>query len=231
MNVFVKMPIFLVLLAAIACSQGSGGGTPSTYGGIDRSILLDTSPPFEVSPIEFPNGIETDLDGFGGFNGFSDCDVLHYGWDFAPNWSNYPDNLVPVIAVADGIISGIVQQSTNFYNNQPYNTFAIVLSVAKEVDIYYTFEPFITFNEANSAQWIKVSFGSTVSAGDVLGYLPKVSGNAGEGLIHLDWKVGTGPNRTTFVCPTSFFSPTWQAANAVILAAKMSNTCPSICTE
>jgi len=226
--------LLLILIAMTAACSGSssdsGNGGGGSSGGIDRSSLPDDAPAFEISPMQFPNGVSTDLDSLGIYNLTNDCDTTHYGWDFMPDWSSYPGGIVPVIAVADGIVSNVVLRNTNTYQNQDVNTYVVFLAVAKEVDIYYTFEPFITFGETEALQWLEVEEGDTVTAGDVIGYLPKLSGNLGEHLIHIDWKICTGSNRNNYVCPTNYFSEAWQQANVPILLTKIGN-CPALCCE
>lgn len=232
---FLLTLIFVMSLMCAACSSGSKGGGYTDEGGpspneVDRSILPDTPPQFSSSPYQFPNGIEKDLDKFGIYNQTSNCDGVHIGWDFTPNWSSYPDNLVPVVAVADGVISNISLHNTNTYNEQGVTTYGVVLSVAKEVDVYYTFEPFVVLGDTEASKWLTVTVGEKVSAGRVIGYLPKLDGNTGEDLIHIDFKVGTGSNRNNFVCPEGYFSSQWRQDNGQSLISK-AGKCQALCYE
>jgi murein DD-endopeptidase MepM/ murein hydrolase activator NlpD len=79
-------------------------------------------------------------------------------------------------------------------------------------------------------KWISVTRGQNVKAGDVIGYLPKVSQNLGETLIHLDWKIAVGSGEGTFVCPTPYFSSSWVSANEATLVSKLS-ACSALCSE
>ncbi len=212
----------LAFVVFSACSGGSSGGAVST--------LPDDPPEFGVSPMVFPNGVNTDLKTLGTYNTKCSCDITHYGWDFTPIWSNYPDNKVPIVAVADGVISNIVQRATNSYQGQDVNTYVVMQSVSKGVDVHYTFEPFVAMGETDSLAYLNVNNGGSVKAGDVLGYLPKLSGNLGESLIHLDFKIASSVNTGEFFCPTGYFSDTWQQANSSILLSKI-GTCTLLCCE
>lgn len=220
-----------MVIAGCGSSSSSPGSTdPSDEA--DRSTLPAAPELFTQYPLQFPNGVAEDLASFGIFNLTSGCDIVHYGWDFAPSWGSYPDDKVPVVAVADGIVTDIIPRSTNTYQGQDHNTWVVFLAVAQEVDVQYTFEPFIAFDsEAYSQQWLNVSEGDAVAAGDVIGYLPKVSGNIGEDLIHIDWKIATGPSQDDFVCPTAYFSQDWQDTNLSLLTAKIQSQCAQVCNE
>jgi hypothetical protein len=218
------------LILLIAASMLSGCGSSGTSGGNGGSNLPASPPEFTFSPFQYPNGVATDLSALGIFNLSCDCDVVHVGWDFMPNWASYPDDQVPVVAVADGVISRVTLRSTNTYNGQEHNTFIVVLDVATETGVHYTFEPFVTFGETDALAWLLVSEGDAVSAGDVIGYLPKLPGNLGEGLIHLDFKVGTGGDMNDYVCPTDFFSTSWQDENVPVMLTKL-NACTVLCCE
>lgn len=226
----VLMMIVVVGIQGCSGSSSDSGGGGGSSDGIDRSSLPDDAPKFEISPLQFPNGIGADLRSLGIYNITSDCDIVHVGWDFMPSWSGYSGGLVPVVAVSDGIISNIIPRAANTYQGQDVNTYVVFLAVAKEVDVQYTFEPFIQFGESDALQWLNVAAGDHVAAGGVIGYLPKVDGNLGENLIHIDWKIGIGSERNSYVCPTSYFSEAWQGENVPILAAKI-GSCPSLCCE
>ena len=224
------MIVLFIATTLVACS-GSGGGSnnePEPEPDI-RASLPETAPAFTASPFEFPSGIGTDLRSFGTYSQGCDCESDHPGWDFMPQWSSYPDNQVPVQAVADGIITQIVLQATNTYNNQDHNTYTVWLGVAQEVDVLYTFEPFLTFDGTWAEQWLLVSEGDSVSVGDTIGYLPKVDGNMGENLIHIDFKVGIGSERNSYVCPTTYFSDVWRTANSTTMEEKILGSCTALC--
>lgn len=229
--VFCTLVLF-VSAAIINCSGGSGGGdgtTPGT-GGFDRSILPEIAPEFTYSPTEFPSNMETDLRSLGIFNKSCACDVTHQGWDFMPYWSSYTENKVPIIAVTDGIVEQIAPESMNEYKGQMVSTYTVMLAVAKELEVIYTFEPFIDWGETDSLAWLNVKEGDAVSAGDVIGYLPKVEGNIGEDLIHLDFKVGTGEALHNYVCPTGYFSAEWRSLNLPKILNKI-GSCVDPCCE
>jgi hypothetical protein len=225
------LPTLIIYFFTLAGCGSSSSTDDNSSTDIDRSTLPDVAPSFAISPMQFPSGVNSDLYNFGVYNISSNCDVVHYGWDFVPSWNSYPDNKVPIIAVANGIISNIILRATNEYQGQQHNIYTVFLAVAKEVDVQYTFEPFITFGETDATQWINVSKGNTVSAGDVIGYLPKVAGNLGDTLIHIDWKIGTGTNRDNYVCPTTYFAGSWQATNIPLLEEKIQSQCTQACYE
>lgn len=103
-----------------------------------------------------------------------------------------------------------------------------VYNLTSDCDVVH----FITFSsETYPQQWLNVSKGDTVTAGEIIGYLPKVSGNFGENLIHIDWIIGTGSSQSNYVCPTSYFSTDWQNANIPLLANKIQSQCVQVCYE
>lgn len=247
-----KFSIIIVVLSAFLLLLYCGGGNDSggdgddddndnddnndnndSSGEIDRSGLPEEPPDFTYSPFYYPNDVETDLETFGIYNVTSDCDIVHIGWDFYPTWSSYPDNQVPVVAVADGIISFVLLNNTNTYDGQEHNTYIVWLAVSQDVDVQYTFEPFLTLDETEASAWLNVELGDEVSAGDTIGYLPKVEGNIGDSLIHIDFKIGinSGSEDYSYVCPTDYFSEGWQDANTAILLGKIITACPAICIE
>ena len=226
------MPKFFSILFSIvvisACSGSSGDGNGGAS--VDRSTLPETSSKFETTPMSFPNGIATDLHSFGIYNTKCSCSITHYGWDFTPHWAGYQDNRVPIVAVADGIIVNVVPRATNKYQGQSVDTFVIVEAVARELDVHYTFEPFVELGETQSLAYINVKSGESVKAGDVLGYLPKLSGNLGEHLIHLDFKIGASNIDGTFYCPSNYFSSAWLSQDSSTLLS-VAGTCTSLCCE
>lgn len=218
-----------IILGFSGCSGSKGvqteGGDNS---GIDRSLLSISAPKFNYSPFEYPTDVETDIRQFGIYNIDCGCDNYHIGWDFSPDWDSYPSGLVPIIAVADGIVETVNFKYQNTSGSQTVDTYSVVLAVAQEVNVYYTLEPFITLGETQAAEWINVSVGDEVSAGDTIAYLAKVEGNQNDDYVHLDFKIGIGESLNDFVCPTSYFSNEWQQENVDILLSK-SNGCLSIC--
>jgi murein DD-endopeptidase MepM/ murein hydrolase activator NlpD len=213
------------MLWVSACSGGSSGGTDT-----GASALPEETPKFSVSPMSFPGGVNADLNSLGIYNTKCDCDVTHYGWDLSPNWSSYPDNKVPVLAAADGVVSNIVQRATNVYQGHEVNTYVVVLSVSKDIDVHYTFEPFAALGENDSLAYLNVKNGDSVKAGDVIGYLPRLAGNLGESLIHLDLKIGSSAGTGEFFCPTGYFSSAWQQENSSVLPTK-TGKCTQLCCE
>lgn len=225
--------LFCLCLFVSCGSSGSGWTDEGDQGddGVDLTSLPETPPEFTSSPFTFPTDMETDLESLGIFNLSNDCDNVHYGWDFAPNWGSYPDNLVPVLAVADGIISQVVAQGTNTYEDQTHNTFGVWLAVSQEDTVYYNFEPFLTFDETYALQWLVVNEGDAVNAGDLLGYLPKVEGNMGDWLIHIDFKISTGSDTDNFVCPLNYFSDDWKNENEQTMIDKIFSSCSDLCYD
>jgi len=219
--------ILCALLLAVTVCSCSGS---STTEGDNGSTLPDDPPKFTLSPMTFPNGANIDLKSMGIYNITSGCDVTHYGWDFIPYWPSYQDDRVPIIAVADGAISNIVPNSSNIYNNQEISVYVVMEAVSKGVEVHYTFEPFVLLGDNDSLAYLNVNVGDTVRAGDIIGYLPKLSGNLGEGLIHLDFKVGSSVNTGKYFCPTQYFNDTWRQENASILLSKI-GSCSELCSE
>ncbi len=219
--------IFVVVLFFISCTNN----TNTTDGGGGGSSLPALPPDFVYSPLSFPNSTNSDLSSLGIYNQGCDCDVDHVGWDLMPSWSSYPENKVPVIAVADGAISRVTLDSFNEFQGYNLSTFIIVLQVSTNVAAHYTIEPFVQVGGVVPADWVNVSEGDSVSAGDVIGYLPKIDGNILDEWIHLDFKVGTGEDGDgNYACPTDYFSDEWQSRNLSILNAKIGG-CPSVCCE
>lgn len=220
----------LLIASSIACKSGSSGSEGTSVSDeYDRSNL-PVNPEFIFSPYSYPGGVANDLASFGVYNVTGGCDSYHHvGWDFMPNWDGYPDDLVPIIAVADGHITG-VNYGSNDFDGQTVNVFSIILAVGQNVDVHYTLEPFAVFDQSDIGGWVNVSEDTDVSAGDLIGYLPKIEGNIGEHLIHLDFKIGLGDfGSQTYVCPTDYFSSQWRSQNVDILEDKIQTACTSLC--
>ncbi|MFH1223584.1 MAG: M23 family metallopeptidase [Pseudomonadota bacterium] len=231
-----KLKNLLVLLFPIIFLSCSGSCDSDNGNNNNSDSLPDVAPEFTYSPFSYPNGLATDLYSLGIYtstSGVCSGDNAHSGWDFAPEWSSYPEDKVPVIAVADGIITNILPKNTNSYNGTDHNTYIIWLGVSKTVTAHYTFEPFISYSDENYAYtWINVAVGDAVTAGQIIGYLPKVSGNLGETLIHLDFKVAVGADSSSlsYPCPLSYFSSAWATANETGMISKTGNAqCDELC--
>lgn len=192
---------------------------------------------FNYSPLYYPNSLEEDLYSFTIFTAKPHMctginSAAHVGWDFMPNWDSYPENKVPVIAVSDGVISKILPKTTIYYDGAAHDTFMVWLDVSKIVSVRYGFEPFISYGDENYAySWLNISVGDAVKAGDIIGYLPKVQGNLGENLIHLDFQINVEDGSSfSFECPLIYFSDEWINNNKSIMINKtISDQCDELC--
>ena len=220
--------LFITVVTMVGCGSSSGGG--DSGGGGDEPVLPDTAPKFSYSPYSYPNGVDQDLSALGIYNQTSDCDIVHVGWDFMPNWENYSANKVPIVAVVDGLVENVVLDDYNEFEGKRYAKFSVVLAVSAEVGVYYTIEPFVEYSGYDFSSYVLVEQGDEVQAGDIIAYLPKLDGYYQESYIHLDFKVGIGADRNAYVCPTQYFSESWRNENVSILETKI-GSCPSLCCE